>query len=872
MADLIGRGQETALAESSLATGRALVLGGHAGVGKTRLAQEIADRWSGPTEWISGAAGTSAIPFGAVVRLLVDTDSEPMPLPGGRELEVIRAAITAARTHPDRLLVVDDCHQLDELSALLVHQLVLDRSVPVLLTVRTGEPVSTTLSGLWSDRHAERVDVLPLSAQESRQLSADLLGGDIEDATAAALFESSDGNPMLLGELIRDAAESGALRLVGQQWRWDGRLGHGRQLRDAISSRLASLGEPGRRVVSLLALAEPLGVPLLQRLVPGIDLDDAERRGLLKVRTEERRREARLGHPLLGEVLVAQAGDLASLRRELADAIATSGARRTGDVLVEARLRLDAGGTGADPALYLAAAVRALMLGAAKDAIELAEAATANGAPPIAELHRGEALLIEHRDAEATEVLEGVLTRLETDWERVRAAQALQNLYYRAPNANALVAVLHDRIRDVVTDPVWRAVLEGNDIQFAMMTGRTRAATLRAEALLPLHDDPRVRLRLVSSVGSGRALAGDLDAAFAFVAEMMPVALAHQVELPLAPAWVMNAQALALLLSGRLADASNLIDMLSGMSLSGTISDPTVDGDVTPPWIHLFSGRINLARGAAAVAAGELRAAATGLGDDDIGGFFRWARSLEAEALALRGDLELAGIVAADAAGSRSRMFIYDGEAERARHWVDALGGELTRAIDGLLHLAALQQIEGQHALEIYTLHDAVRLGALADAGGRLLEAASHVDGAWSAAFVTHVGALRSGRGADLIAAGEQFAAMHANLHAAEAFADATRAFDSEALHSRSAAAARRRDECLGTCGPVSTPALRDMAARVELTRREREVVELALQGATNKDIAERLFVSVRTAEGHLYRAMAKLGVADRSELARTFA
>jgi DNA-binding NarL/FixJ family response regulator len=36
----------------------------------------------------------------------------------------------------------------------------------------------------------------------------------------------------------------------------------------------------------------------------------------------------------------------------------------------------------------------------------------------------------------------------------------------------------------------------------------------------------------------------------------------------------------------------------------------------------------------------------------------------------------------------------------------------------------------------------------------------------------------------------------------------------------------------------------------------------------SNRQIAERLVVSVRTVEGHLYRACAKLGVSDRRELA----
>ena len=52
------------------------------------------------------------------------------------------------------------------------------------------------------------------------------------------------------------------------------------------------------------------------------------------------------------------------------------------------------------------------------------------------------------------------------------------------------------------------------------------------------------------------------------------------------------------------------------------------------------------------------------------------------------------------------------------------------------------------------------------------------------------------------------------------------------------------------------------------LTDREREVVRLAASGLTNRDIAERLFVSVRTVTTHLYRSYSKLGVNDREHLA----
>jgi DNA-binding CsgD family transcriptional regulator len=45
-------------------------------------------------------------------------------------------------------------------------------------------------------------------------------------------------------------------------------------------------------------------------------------------------------------------------------------------------------------------------------------------------------------------------------------------------------------------------------------------------------------------------------------------------------------------------------------------------------------------------------------------------------------------------------------------------------------------------------------------------------------------------------------------------------------------------------------------------------IVSLAAGGASNAEIAERLVLSVRTVESHLYRAMRKLGVSTREELA----
>ncbi|MBC7304554.1 MAG: helix-turn-helix transcriptional regulator [Nocardia sp.] len=59
------------------------------------------------------------------------------------------------------------------------------------------------------------------------------------------------------------------------------------------------------------------------------------------------------------------------------------------------------------------------------------------------------------------------------------------------------------------------------------------------------------------------------------------------------------------------------------------------------------------------------------------------------------------------------------------------------------------------------------------------------------------------------------------------------------------------------------------VGASAALTRREREVAELAAQGNSNKDIAIHLYLSPRTVEDHLSRVLRKLGLTGRAGIAR---
>lgn len=73
----------------------------------------------------------------------------------------------------------------------------------------------------------------------------------------------------------------------------------------------------------------------------------------------------------------------------------------------------------------------------------------------------------------------------------------------------------------------------------------------------------------------------------------------------------------------------------------------------------------------------------------------------------------------------------------------------------------------------------------------------------------------------------------------------------------------------LALVGPYLSQPIRTDAVR--LSGRERQVLALVTEGCTDRAIAHRLGVSVRTVHKHLEHAYAKLGVNDRTSAALRF-
>ncbi len=64
---------------------------------------------------------------------------------------------------------------------------------------------------------------------------------------------------------------------------------------------------------------------------------------------------------------------------------------------------------------------------------------------------------------------------------------------------------------------------------------------------------------------------------------------------------------------------------------------------------------------------------------------------------------------------------------------------------------------------------------------------------------------------------------------------------------------------------------LEQLNRKFKISKREREVIDLICEGKTNKEIEDRLFISIQTVKDHIYRIYQKTGVRNRVELSNLF-
>ena len=857
---LVGREDELAwvAAERRAGVSCGVVVSGSAGVGKTRLAREAlaeASQEGTHVEWVQATEAAASIPLGAFAALPVDA--------GARDrLGVLQACAQTLRARGGGqrvVLGVDDAHLLDPTSAALVLHVAATGTAFVVVTVRAGLPCPDPIVALWKDLEASRLELQQLSADETAHLLEEALGGELATDVKRWAYAMSEGHALYLRELVKGALESGALVREGATWQLRSRPSVTPVLVDLISAGLEGLSADELEAVRLLALGEPLQLDIVGQIAGLPAVAGLEERGLATVDARAaptKTIDVRLSHPLYGEVVRSAMPTVRGneLRTRLAESLRARGLDRRGDALRVAAW-LEEAGAPIDEWLLLAAARDA---NAAGDPALAEHSARRAPQGPEQAVILGTSLALRRRFDEAESVLAEAEGTLET------TELAHEYLEWRALRVLHLGLGRGDDARDL---------LGRADGWFPGEAWRDRVETIRALTLTPLEEGLQAVERLlrredVHSEDRRRAsiarvarllYTGRTAEAYALSASMRP-SLPPRGELD---AYALAAWCLVRVASGYdwdevwrwLLEAERSTEHGSDARVRGEILGQLADAAV---WrgkpvtvIHWARKQIEQLEGADP--AGRL----------PLG----WLKVVVGSAMRRETEAAGAALLAYEAVVRDTSTQPYWGYEATARAMLLAAKGETSRAAAMLVDTA--RRGEGYPLDQAWLLHQAFQAGAPPESvSAELDRAAAGTDAPLAAILARLVKAAAARNGSALIESAQTLAELGAPLWAAEAAGLAADAFARAGRQDSARRAQALSSRLLESCEGAWSPLLAALEfAPAELTRREQEIVRLASDGASNAEIAERLVLSVRTVESHLYRAMRKLGVSTREEL-----
>jgi DNA-binding CsgD family transcriptional regulator len=839
--------------------GAALV--GDSGVGKSTLARLLAKAAESAGQTLRFACGTHtgrAVPLGAFSRVVTsDLTDEPA---------IMLAAAHRNLARDEKLVVVvDDAHLLDPLSATLVHQLAASRSARLIVTIASGEPVLDAVSALLKERLLATVHIDPLTREQTGVLVRAILGDSVESRLVDELYERTAGNLRLMRSLLTASLENEVLVHTRDGWKLRGPLQADRELCDLLEFRLHALAPEELEVVEVVATAEVLDWEILREICDADAAARLEKRGLIQLVAEGSHTLAQLNHPVLGDVAIRRAGIVRSrqLNGKLAQAFGHHLEERGRDASlpdVRDRIRLAQfmirSDLTPDLDVIVAAAADAVAMSNVALGEELARFAVDRGAGLRAVIVLAKAVSWQGRGDEAEAMLadaelDGSAEWLIAQWGCLRAA----NLFWVCRRVEAAQRVLADTKSRIDSEASFYLA---NALEVSMQFFRGDvAATL--ENGPSLCESGLIRAATVwaaASTASALAVAGryaevcQVDSAMHAAA---PPGLGLQ-RLDIGLAAVMGATA-----AGDLPAAELLCERYAAMAASLPQAAAKVQA---------MLGLMRHARGALPSASAALNACESVLQQGLPSPWLVLVAARRAQAEGARGDSEAAAAAlrsAENAYGPHVAVFLP--ELQLARAWRWASEGETEEARCHAMRAAQIAQSAGMYAVEMRARHTAACFGDRSHSA-RLEELASVLKTPFAAAVADHARGLSEQDAGLLGAAARRFSELGALALAADAAAQAA------GEHARQGDRGNTFESTMWACAVASkcglnTPAVNIVARPLPLSGREREISTLVAAGLSNRQIAEKLVVSVRTVEGHLYRLFTKLGINNRDQLIR---
>ncbi len=831
-----------ALARARGGNGEVVLLSGEAGIGKTSVVRRFADEKPSGVRTLWGACEAlfTPRPLGPVHDIVRDLGGARLErLEGGPDRLALFATLLDELAAEPTLVVFEDVHWADEatLDALKYLGRRIDRAPSILVfTYRDDEigpqhPLRHVLGDLPS-RWTSRVQLSPLTAQAVAELA------ERAERPAGGLYSSTGGNPFFVTEVLAAGGD-----------------GVPATVRDAVLARAIGLTPPAHEVLDVASLVPgTIERWLLEAvLVPDSDaITECIERGML----------VSAPHGLAFRHELARQAVLESVdperRRTLERRVLAALEARPDQESLLPRLAHHADAADDGPAVLRyapAAARRALAVGAHREACAqyLRALGYADELPPadraaLLEAHSWEAGLTGQIQQALDSRLAAIALRHELgDTLREGVDLARLSSPYVGAGMNAEAEAASQRSIELLEAlPPSPELGVAYAFQSALrMLGRDNAEGVswgrKALAVAERFADVDTQARALNLIGTSHLMAGDVDLGCQYLEQSLEFSREHELEFGVASAFGMLGSGLGELYELELAE-----DWLGRHIAYAEERD--LDSSYSRAWlaaIHVYRGRWDEGAGIA----NELLGATNVI--SRITAFIVLGR-----VRARRGDpgvLEALddALALALPGGHLQRLgHVYAARAEAA--W---LAGDETRAVAEALAVYELA-LEKRHLWFAGELaYWQWKCGALEAAPDWIAEP------------------YRLQLTGDARGAAEAWLAHGCPYEAARAVADAgddagllEALAEFDRLGARPAAEhARRELRAQGVSVPRGPrPSTRSNPA--ELTKREREVLELVAEGLRNAEIADRLVLSRRTVDHHVSAILRKLDVRTRGE------
>ncbi|MCC3272956.1 LuxR C-terminal-related transcriptional regulator [Arthrobacter zhangbolii] len=864
---------------------RGVVLLGDEGIGKSSLAEQAAESLSSIMlpYYVCGSPVLSRMPYGILSTYLGRATAAEMESP----LTVLRTV----RTHFQRLtetnglqtlLVVDNAQYLDEASAHLLTQLAMSGELRLMVISRARAPRIHELLSLARDGLLARIDLGPLSHEAVHEFCVSVLGGPVLQASTTLLNRISGGNPLYVKELLGRAQRQQRLVEANGAWFLRGRPDClDTSLVDLVKSMLGSRTPAERNVLETLALAERLPRSVLSAVADDEAVRSLVIDGIVEI-LPDRDESAHLVQLLHEEIIrsLVPAARSAEIRARVLGCYAPGSpgsSMNPGDIstlLRQTEWALDCGDRL--PGEHLLAASRAANgIGDAARAQRFAAAITAVPFRAAAEVELAVAHAKQGSYGQARDRLDALGKRMSADkaavWDRLTLHRAMfVSALSRTSGPGEGLTALTDKWKTAsapaeddpgVAEQV-RVSMEVLNASALILDGEyeqacTLLAALDTGGLLP--DAAELAVLIHGLYAEVLTACGDVEPALQQAAAAATMLDTGGGELQGYAGFVFVRQAQAMLHGGRFGQLEQLLARMHSV--------PQHQLTLLGGSLGVFEAALEIHRGRLHDGLRKLRPAVEALRENDPELLLPYALGLAGYAATVVADgTPAAGFVA------QVPTVGYTGP----RHlWLTAqayaAAAEASQSTEGppsgrLAALAAEARAGGLHSTEKDILELCLAVGDLTQVG-RLAELTADFDGAEAQALHAYAVAVASGNPDRMVAAAEDAIRAQKYLVAVESIGHAIRFYGNHGNLRRQRALIqqlrRRREELAGVTVSYLSPSLH----LVRLTRREHEIVDLLLSGATTKDIAAHFTLSQRTVEGHVYRIYVKLGISRRADL-----